>query len=413
MLQHRMNKLLNLLFLQAKNDMFAHSSHDESEHESDFEEISELTSAVYANFYALSETEQKKRQTQGDQYMIKQTKLKSLPANVIIKLTTIGVYTGIFRDIEDVNVSVILQRVAGTVVRDAILNSKRGYVNVQHDLTMANKWKADALAALKNGTKKIDGAPPDMVLNEENIEYWHTILSEFGKEIGLKLYSQESNAQILNSTFLLSMPIIAQCTEFIYARGGNDLQNNILADDSNGYGEISQYSVHELITDSRLAQFLQQKSKVLDIGSGYANWLVQLKLENQKVSLVAGIEYEARQKVAKKNMNDLITTLVSSDVKYQLESIKLYSGNAHDFLKNHSEFTFLYMFDFIFTHDSLVIFAEILKKYDFEVLVTFRPINEWKELGLNLELVFSMKQHLHAKSGSETCDAYVCKRIVQ
>jgi hypothetical protein len=218
--------------------------------------------------------------------------------------------------------------------------------------------------------------------------------------------------------------------------------SNIEADNSasEGYGEMTEGSIERLFcflievdsfpppfsvatppkkgNKSISSSFTQNPCRLnsrvntfIDIGSGYGKVVFHAKLGG-KFSHSVGIEYvESRANLASTIRDELMSqknSLLNSRSREMLRSCVLIHADATTWKS--FNFSHIYMYDRVFSANTLNILAERLNNSSFEILITYRRFEEWLRLGLkNVKLLNSITMRT---TGGQNFRAYILLKVL-
>lgn len=151
------------------------------------------------------------------------------------------------------------------------------------------------------------------------------------------------------------------------------------------------------------------QSTFIDIGSGYGKVVFHAKI-SADVSRSVGIEYvPARAQMAVKIQKDLIGNkmkdigILDDIAKTKLHDCSLYEGDATAWKS--FEYSHVYMYDRVFSKNTLLLLAKKLNQSSYSVLISYRRLEEWKKLGLkSIQLVRSITMRT---TGGQNFKAYI------
>ena len=153
-------------------------------------------------------------------------------------------------------------------------------------------------------------------------------------------------------------------------------------------------------------KLVPKESTFVDVGSGYGKVVFHAKLGAQ-FSYAVGIEYvESRANLATKIRDELLsenTNLLDHTDRDKLRGCILVHADATKW-KNFN-FSHVYMYDRVFSENTLISLAEKLNKSSFGVLITYRRLKEWVRIGL--QCMRLIKQINMRTTGGQSFRAYI------
>lgn len=174
----------------------------------------------------------------------------------------------------------------------------------------------------------------------------------------------------------------------------------------------NKYLKHNTLHSHSKYRIIPGCSTFVDIGSGYGKVVFHAKI-SADVSRSVGIEYvPARARMAEKIQKDLMGKGVNDigildDVaKEKLHDCSLYEGDATAWKS--FEYSHVYMYDRVFSKNTLSLLAKKLNQSSYSVLISYRRFEEWKKLGL--QSVHLMKSITMRTTGGQNFKAYIFLR---